>query len=286
MQINLQICRKKCNFAPEMSKFFVYRALTWGWHRLSSWNTGGEGIHSPSLFYIVRFLFPRQYRYYGWDEIENVRDQLLRTTDTLPITDYGTGTQTSLPIYKIAKNHLERSEVGQLFFKLIVHLRHELQRDLNIVELGTSLGLTTAYLATPHSGNKITTYEGNPETLRIAQRNWERLRLTNITPILGNIDHTLLYNAREEAIAEPIDFIFMDANHRQEPTLRYFQHLLEHLHEHSIVVIDDIYHSPEMTQAWKQICALPQVTSSIDCYHFGILFFDSHLLKRHYRIRL
>lgn len=269
-----------------MRKFLLYRVFTWWWHRLVSWNTGGEGIHSPYLFYIVRFLFPQQHRYYCWNEIENVRNQLLRTTDTLPIVDYGTGTQTSLPICKIARNHLERPEVAQLFFKLIVHLRHELQRDLNIVELGTSLGLTTAYLAAPHSKNKVTTYEGNPETLQIAQRNWERLHLSNITPILGNIDHTLLNNAREEKTAEPIDFIFMDANHRQEPTIRYFRHLLKHLHEHSIVIIDDIYHSPEMTQAWKQICALPQVTSSIDCYHFGILFFDSHFLKRHYRIRL
>lgn len=269
-----------------MSKFFVYRALTWGWHRLSSWNTGGEGIHSPSLFYIVRFLFPQQYRYYRWREIENLRDKLSRTPDTLPITDYGTGTQTSLSISKIAQNHLERAEVGQLFFKLIVHLRHELQRDLNIVELGTSLGLTTAYLAAPHSKNRVTTYEGNPETLQIAQRNWEKLHLKNITPILGDINLTLLNNARTKESTEPIDFIFIDANHRKEPTIQYFSHFLKRLHEHSMVVIDDIYHSPEMREAWKQICAFPQVTSSFDCYHFGILFFDPHLLKRHYRIRL
>ncbi len=269
-----------------MNKFFFYRAFSWWWHHLSAWNTGGEGIHSPHLFYIVRFLFSRQYRYYCWDAIEHLRDRLQRTPDTLSITDYGTGTQRSLSISKIAKNHLERPEVGQLFFKLIVHLRHELQRDLNIVELGTSLGLTTAYLAAPHSNNRVTTYEGSPETLRLAQQNWKTLRLDNITGVLGNIDHTLYNYTRDNEDAAPIDFLFMDANHRQEPTIRYFQQLAGRLHEHSIVVIDDLYHSPEMTEVWKQLCALPQVTSSINYYHFGILFFDSHFLKRHYKIRL
>lgn len=266
-----------------MRKFFFYRTLNWGWHRLSAWNTSGEGIHSPYLFYIVRFLFPRVHRYYCWEEIEKQRSLLCSSSQVIPITDYGTGTKTALQVSSIACSHLEQPAVGELFFKLLVHLKHELDRPLNIVELGTSLGITTAYLAMPHSANHVTTYEGNPETLRLAQENWKRLGLTNITSVLGNIDDTLLNTHASEAKA---DFVFIDANHRKEPTIQYVNHFLPLLHDHSIVVIDDIYHSPQMTEAWKQLCALPQVTSTFNCYHFGILFFDPHFLKRHYRIRI
>ena len=83
-----------------------------------------------------------------------------------------------------------------------------------------------------------------------------------------------------------IDFLFMDANHRLEPTLQYFSWLKDCLHDKSIVVVDDIHHSPQMNKAWQELKKQEQVSSSIDCYAFGILFFDPHYLKRHYIIRL
>lgn len=267
-----------------MKKFFFYRVINGVWHRLSAWNTSGEGIHSPSLFYLVRFLFPRVHRYYRWAEIEDERDRRLRSSQVIPVTDYGTGTDTALKVASIAATHLEQPAAGELFFKLIVHLKHELNRPLNIVELGTSLGITTAYLAAPHSANRVTTYEGNPATLKLAQETWKKLGLKNITSVLGNIDDTLLNNTHTGE--EKIDFVFVDANHRQEPTIQYVMHFLPRLHDRSIVVVDDLYHSPEMTRAWKQLCDLDQVTSTINGYHFGLLFFDPHLLKRHYRIRI
>lgn len=268
-----------------MISLTFYRALSYLKHRISAWNTGGEGIHSPSLFYLVRFLFPRQHAYYVWEEIEDRRRAMLHAPKPIAVTDYGTGKDSVLQIRQIAHKHLESRTAGELFFKLIIHQRHQLQRPLNIVELGTSLGLTTAYLASPCKDNRVTTFEGNKPTLEVAQLNWKKLGLNNIEAVVGNLDHTLL-NSRAYASKEPLDFLFMDANHRSEPTLRYFDALLGQLHEKSIVVVDDIHHSPDMNKAWQALKKREQVTSSIDCYAFGILFFDSHYLKRHYIIRL
>ncbi len=268
-----------------MISLTFYRAFSYLKHRISAWNTGGEGIHSPSLFYLVRFLFPRQHAYYVWEEIEDRRQAMLHAPKPIAVTDYGTGTDSVLQIRQIARKHLESRTTGELFFKLIVHLRHQLQRPLNMVELGTSLGLTTAYLAAPCKDNKVTTFEGSEQTLEIAQLNWKKLGLNNIEAVAGNLDNTLL-NSRIHASKEPLDFLFMDANHRSEPTLRYFDTLSDQLHEKSIVVVDDIHHSPDMNKAWQALKKREQVTSSIDCYAFGILFFDSHYLKRHYIIRL
>lgn len=268
-----------------MNTLPIYRALSFLKHHVCAWNTGGEGIHSPSLFYMVRFLFPQQHRYYIWKDIEERREAMLCAPKPLHITDYGTGTDSVLQVRQIARRHIESKTAGELFFKLIVHLSHEMQRPLHIAELGTSLGITTAYLATANKKNHVTTFEGSKETLTIAKQNWKKLGINNIDAIAGNIDLSL-NKSRICATGEPLDFLFMDANHRFEPTIRYFDLLSPHLHSKSIVIVDDIHYSPEMNRAWEELKNKKQVTSTIDCYAFGILFFDEHYLKRHYIIRL
>ena len=268
-----------------MKSLALYRALSYLKHHLCAWNTGGEGIHSPSLFYIVRFLFPKQHSYYIWHNIEERRNAMLCAPKPLHLTDYGTGRNNILQIRQIAHRHIESRASGELFFKLIIYLRHELKRPLTIVELGTSLGITTSYLAAADKENKVTTFEGSEETLEVAKMNWKKLGLNSIEAVSGNLDITL-NKSRICASNEPIDFLFMDANHRFEPTLRYFDTLAKHFHDKSIVVVDDIHYSPEMYHAWQELKNRPQVTSSMDCYAFGILFFNPHYLKRHYIIRL
>ena len=35
-----------------------------------------------------------------------------------------------------------------------------------------------------------------------------------------------------------------------------------------------------MSDEWKKITALPEVTQSVDCFHFGLLFFKKDFLNR------
>ena len=48
--------------------------------------------------------------------------------------------------------------------------------DGRFLELGTSLGVTTAHLTT--SGWHIDTWEGCPDTLQLAQEGWKEVRLS------------------------------------------------------------------------------------------------------------
>ena len=75
-------------------------------------------------------------------------------------------------------------------------------------------------------------------------------------------------------------------NHTYEATMAYFDVLANKFHEKSVLVIDDIHHSKEMERAWKNICADERVTSTIDLYQMGLVFFDKHYWKRNYRMRL
>ena len=267
-------------------KDVLYRVGSYVWHQLSAWNTTGEGIHSPALFYIVRLLLRDENSYYCFADIERRRETLLADTRLLQVTDYGSqgspeGRLVQRRVCDIARTHLESPRVGQVLFRLLVHMRHEQKRPLEVLELGTSLGITTAYLASAHSDNRILTFEGSQAVAQLAWQQWRALRLENIQCVEGRIEDTLYKHTRAK-----IDLAFVDANHTYEATMRYADQLLPRLTERGILIIDDIHYSREMAQAWSQLKADPRVTSSMDLYHIGLLFVDPHYLKRHYKIRI
>lgn len=255
-------------------------------HRLTAWNTTGEGIHSPYLFQLVRFVLRDENSYYCFADIERRRELLLACEDTLDVVDYGSagskeGTHVKRRVCDIAKTHLESARVGQVLFRILNFMGEEQKRPLEILELGTSLGVTTAYLASADSRNRVVTMEGSEAVLKVAQGVWRALRLENIEWQVGNIDDTLYKYARER-----VDFAYVDANHTYEATMRYTDYLLDRMAEKGIIAIDDIHYSEEMERAWKELKQDPRVTTTMDVYHMGLIFVDPHYLKRHYKIRI
>lgn len=264
----------------------LHRVFAYLKHVLSAWNTTGEGIHSPYLFELVRFVFRDENTYYCFADIERRREMLLACEDMLDVVDFGSagspeGTQVQRRVCDIAKTHLERPRVGQLLFRLVNFLGQHEKRPLEILELGTSLGVTTAYLASADRRNRVMTLEGSEAVLKVAQGVWRTLKIENIEWQQGNIDDTLFKCAREK-----LDVAYVDANHTYEATMRYVEYLLERMNEKGVVVVDDIHHSEQMERAWKALQADGRVTTSMDLYHVGLLFVDPHYLRRGYRIRV
>ena len=228
--------------------------------------------------------------YYAYPRIEQQRAALLRSTSMVEQVDYGTGAEvrpTGTPlatlrrVADIARTHLESPKIAQLLFRLVNHLSATERRPLTIVELGSSLGITSSYLALASLQSTVQTYEGAQDVLNVAEDVWRNLGLTNIEPVIGNIDDTLPKHCPKH-----VDLAFIDANHTYEATLRYVRQLLPTMAEHSILVVDDIYHSPEMERAWRDIQVLPEVTSTIDCYYIGLVFFNKHYIRKHYKMRI
>ncbi len=277
----------------------LYRIGSYLRHRLTAFHTGGEGIHSPYLFYWVRFCLYDSNRYYAFSAIERQRQLFLQSHQQVTLTDYGTGQARPAvrPVRQIAATSLEKAKNAQILFRLVQFLsdpqwqeNKQSARPLTIIELGTSLGITTAYLASPAARNRIFTLEGSQALVNLAKPFWQRLGRTNITPIVGNIDDTLprllLSDTASDRTIEHLDLVFMDANHTYEATLRYWNHLLPFVHNKSVVVLDDIHYSREMNRAWKTIRQSPEVTCTMDLYDMGLVFFDPAYLRRHYRLRI
>jgi len=123
--------------------------------------------------------------------------------------------------------------------------------------------------------------EGSEALLEIAKKNLENKH--SIDWILGNIDQNL---ERTLEKIEKLDFVFFDANHRYEATMRYFETCLKKAHQDSVFIFDDIYWSAEMKKAWKEICANEKIGFSIDFFEVGVVFFRQKQAKQHFLLKL
>jgi predicted O-methyltransferase YrrM len=171
-------------------------------------------------------------------------------------------------VAEIARHAAKPARLGQLLFRLARSYRPSV-----VVELGTSLGLSAAYLAAGVReggvrGGRVWTIEGSPAVAKRAAGHLSDLGLEGVEVVTGNFDVVL------EPLVErvgPVELAFVDGNHRSEPTLRYFDILMRHSGRSAMLVFDDIHWSADMERAWGQIKADPRVMMTIDLFFFGLV---------------
>lgn len=239
-------------------------------------------MHSPFVFdFILRVLNNKQ-NYLPPPQIATLRRELRANHTILTIEDLGAGSRksssTKKSISQLAATAVKPKKYGELLFRLAKHYGPK-----NIVELGTSLGLTTAYLASADPSTEVFTVEGSREIYKVAQENFQKLNLKNIRAFNGNFDEVL--PSLIESLPS-IDLAYIDGNHRLEPTLNYFHQLLQKVSNNRILVFDDIHWSKEMEEAWGEIRRHPSVRCTIDIFFLGFVFFRQEFKeKQHFTIR-
>ena len=244
-----------------------------------------HSLHSPFLFalYTQVILAKRSNLKTQFASIQVLRKELRKNQQLISITDFGAGSKVNISrqrsVGDIARHSQKPARFGRLFFRIIQRFEFR-----TVVDLGTSLGITTAYLAqaTKPYGGRILTFEGCLETAAIARQNFARLGLDNVTIIVGNVDETL---APQISALANIDFVFFDANHRYEPTVRYFETCLPKIHNDTVFIFDDIHWSDEMEQAWAYVKKHPAVTVTIDLFWVGLVFFRHEQPKQDFVLR-
>ena len=245
-------------------------------------NGRGHGVHSPFVFEFITKVLNDNRHFYAYQTIEELRQLLLADESQLAIEDFGAGSRinknNTRSVKDIARSSLKPKKFGQLLFRIVDHYA-----PATILELGTSLGITTAYMASAKPGTKVITMEGAKEVANIAEMNFSKLNLSNINMVRGNFDETLPITLKKTG---RIDLAFIDGNHRYEPTVRYYRQLLTTVHEYTILIFDDIHWSKEMEAAWEEIKNDPGVALSIDLFFIGLVFFrKENKVKQHFTIR-
>jgi len=246
-------------------------------------NGKGHGIHSPFVFEFIESVLIDEGAYYCYAPIEALRARLKQDETKLELQDFGAGsrvhTSYTRKVSEIAKSSLKPKKFAQLLFRMV-----NFYQPKNVLELGTSLGITSAYLASANKSIPVVTMEGAKAVAAIAKKNFDELQLENISITKGNFDSTLKTVLQEKL--PTVDFAFIDGNHRKEPTIQYFEKLLPHISEYSILIFDDVHWSKEMEAAWEYIKAHKAVTLTIDLFFIGIVFFrKEQKVKQHFTIR-
>lgn len=240
-----------------------------------------HGIHSPFVFDFQNDVLLDQTPYYAFDLIESVRASMLLSDKSLTVSDFGAGgskqRERQLRIKDIASRFVLPKKYGQLLFRMVNRFQPE-----TILELGTSLGITSLYLALPKLKAKMITLEGCPQTAEVAKENFRKMNARHIELLCGEFTGELP-NALDAL--QRIDFAYIDGNHRYHPTMDYFQRILPYCHPETVLVFDDIRWSRQMSAAWDDIKKHPAVTQSIDLFKFGIVFFRQGTIKQDFTLK-
>lgn len=239
-------------------------------------------LHSPFLFEFYQKVLHDKTKYDDYSTIEEQRQLLKKDKRTIAIEDFGAGSRTyktnNRTINQIAKTSLKHKKYAQLIYRICKY--YNITKG---IELGTSLGITTSYIAKGAPNATIYTIEGCNSIAQISQSTFNHLAINNIQPIIGNFD-TILPDLLSKVDA--LDFVFIDGNHKYEPTIRYFNLLLPLLTNDGFIIIDDIHWSEEMNQAWEKIKLHPAITISIDLFEIGIVLIrNEKRTKEHFVLK-
>ncbi|MBI9067443.1 MAG: class I SAM-dependent methyltransferase [Salinivirgaceae bacterium] len=249
-------------------------------HWFTSRNSKGFGIHSPFLHHLVTEIIHDYTPFYCYDEIEFERNKLLTNNTTITVEDFGSGSRIFKSKQRIVKDiariSLKPKKHAQLLFRLINHFESK-----NILEIGTSFGISTSYLAKVSKASNVVTLEGCSKTAEIAQTTFNNLALANISLVIGPFEKTLSA-ALKKLIT--IDFVFFDGNHSEQATLNYFEQCLPFINNKTLFVFDDIYLNEGMENVWKKIKKSEHVTATLDLFHMGIVIFRKELTKEHFKV--
>jgi predicted O-methyltransferase YrrM len=218
----------------------------------------------------------------GTKSIEDLRSKLLKNQTVLQVNDLGAGSMVNKSnartIAAICRNTSKSKKLALLLHRIV-----KKYQPATILELGTSLGISTAYLAMGNPSARVITCEGSETVATIASSNFSELGILNVEIIKGDFDDiipNLIGNVGT------IDLVFIDGNHREEPTLSYFNWLLNASSPNTIMIFDDIHWSRGMDTAWEKIKTDPRVRMTIDLFFIGIVLFrEEFKVKQDFIIR-
>jgi len=239
-----------------------------------------HSLHSPYIYDLYSRIIKPDIQSKEFKEYEQLRNQLRADRRKLHITDLGAGSavyrKPVKTVGQIARQSVTSPKQSRLFNRLIRFFNHEY-----IIELGSSVGVNTLYLASAHKMARVFTIEGCPQTAGIAKEVFDRFKDLNINLLKGNIDRVLPCLVSK---LPSVDFVYFDANHTYEATLNYFNLCMQKAHEKSVFVFDDIHWSKGMAKAWEKVRSHEKVSLTIDLFDSGLVFFRPLYVKQNYTL--
>jgi predicted O-methyltransferase YrrM len=226
-------------------------------------------IHSPFVFKLILEVIDNKSETPATEGIKAHRAKLSERKEQfssiVPGLTYAQAPRESSIAY-LNKNASVPHAYGRFLHHLVTFTKAK-----QVLEIGSCIGISSAYMASAYQAVELTMLEGNPLRAKASQEILQDLHINNVRCEVGLFSQTLPKLCTAEY---RWDLVFMDGHHEYQATKDYFNQLLPVLHEGSCVVMDDIYWSKGMNKAWNECRMMPKVMLSVDLYRMGLLFFE------------
>lgn len=234
-------------------------------------------VHSPHIVEFLNEVYCDRRYYHAFAKIRGIRKSWEKEKVTVKLTSHGAKSKTTARGERSAASLVATNAIndasGRFLFRLALWIKAK-----RLLEFGTNAGISTLYLAEADTRAQVQTVEGNPALAELAQRTFSLAKLQP-TAYVSLFERWLEENPPN--LAAPYDLIFIDGDHRYQPTLDYVDQLLPATNPAGIIVVADIHWSEGMEKAWAELKDRPGVTASVDTYHFGLLFLKPGLEGPH-----
>ena len=242
----------------------------------------GRGLHNPFARQLIREVFNDRTKYDAYGLMHNARKEYLKSKEKIRMLDMGAGSKKQNKSNTRKVRNIVRLSSGKPKYHHLLYRMVSFNKPAVMLEAGTSLGLGTMALALGNPEGKVYTIEGDPSSAALAEKLFTQNNIPNITLLTGSFRKMF---PQVFARADHAGFVFLDGHHEEKATLEYFETLLPHLSDKSILVIDDIHWSQGMLRAWNTIRQHSAVSLTIDIFRMGFVFFNPDLPGQTLKIR-
>lgn len=258
--------------------FLIYRYLKYIVESKSRFK-----IHSKFVFDFVNEILRDNRQYDDYTKLWDIRSRMANSNDPVETVDFGSKAGKNaystriIPLKRIVRMRSHSQPRLKLLYRLT-----KFYKPNNILEFGTAAGISGAYIKSGNPDSKFVSMEGCANLASKAQEVFDELEFSDVEIAVGNFDTNLNKVLKKFTT---LDFVFFDGNHREKPTLAYYESCAKLLNENSIFVFDDIHWSKGMESAWNTIKKDSRVSVTIDLFWFGIVFFRKGIEKQDFIIR-
>jgi predicted O-methyltransferase YrrM len=198
-------------------------------------------------------------------EIERIRERLLAGSAPLVDGTLGPAGPLESPV-TIADACKASKPAGQA---LLLYWLARQFKPRTVVELGTNVGISSAYLAAglKGTGARLVTLDASPYKQRVARAVHEELGIEGVEYSQGLFADTLAPALLE---LPPVDMAFIDGHHLYEATLGYYETVLAHASPRCVFVFDDIRWSEGMERAWAVLSKDGRFDIVVDLERMGV----------------
>lgn len=248
----------------------------WFQHRLFA--KGARSVHSPWLFELYtamrrKSLFTAE----DFSTLMDVHNSLRTNKDKLSFYEMGSRNgylkSTVSEVFKRTASSLTRSASIAALTRFTIG---------DVIELGGAFGTTTLAMHFADRSRTLYSIEGVKEIATLAANNLRSKVNENVHFICGSFEQELPLVLKE---AHEIGFAFVDGHHSAEPTMQYVHQLVGSLSAQSIIVIDDIHGTSEMSHCWRILCQSDFFEVNIDFFEIGLLIHNPNLSRQTLRLR-